>query len=132
MLSKYSVYYGCNITYHIVCFSPARDLPQPSLSEGSSLPPEMAESEMPPRAPSPVTVDDTEVLSRRTSPGHGGASEAAEKAPKDNTSAAEDMEGTTPMATDGGGPGQSGPQPDIITETNVASESCEQRPSKEG
>src|SRR3990170_7025139 len=81
ILSKYSVCYGCNITYHIVCFSPARDLPQPSLSEGSSLPPEMAESETPPRAPSPITVDDTEVLSRRTSPGHGGASEAAEKAP---------------------------------------------------
>ena len=131
ILSKYSVCYGCNITYHIVYFSPARDLPPPSLSEGSSLPPEMAENETPPRAPSPIAVDNTEVLSRRTSPGHGGASEAAEKAPEDNTSAAEDMEGATPMATDDGGPEQSGPQPDIIPETNVAPESGEQPPSKE-
>nr|XP_040249487.1 neurofilament medium polypeptide-like [Aegilops tauschii subsp. strangulata] len=40
--------------------SPPRDLPNTSLSEGSSLPPEMAESETPPRAPSPLTTDDTE------------------------------------------------------------------------
>ena len=63
-------------------FSPARDLPNPSLSEGSSLPPEMAESETPPRAPSPITADDTKVLSQRTSPGYGGVSEAAEMAPE--------------------------------------------------
>nr|XP_020151547.1 uncharacterized protein LOC109736751 [Aegilops tauschii subsp. strangulata] len=39
---------------------PARDLPNPSLSEGSSLPPEMAESETPPRASPPIIADDTE------------------------------------------------------------------------
>ena len=67
-------------------------------------------------------MDDTEVLSRRTSPGRGGAGEAFEKAPKGNTSTAEDMGGVIPMATDCEGPDQSGPQSDIIPKTHVAPE----------
>ena len=77
-------------------FSPPCELPNTPLSEGSSLPPEMAESEMPPRDPSPITMDDTEVLSQRTSPGRGGAGEAIEKAPEVNTSVAEDIGEATP------------------------------------
>ena len=50
---------------------------------------------------------------------------AAEMAPEGNTSAAEDMGGAIPMATNGGGPVQSGPQPDIIPETHAAPESGE-------
>nr|XP_040258366.1 uncharacterized abhydrolase domain-containing protein DDB_G0269086-like [Aegilops tauschii subsp. strangulata] len=102
-----------------------RDLPNPSLSEGSSLPPEMAKSETPPCAPSPLTADGTEVLSQRTSPGCGGASEAIEKAP-------EDMVEATPMATNGGDRQQSRPQPYTLPETNVAPGLSKQLPSKEG
>ena len=90
-------------------FSPTRDLSNPSLSEGSSLPPEMAESETPPGASPPTAADDTEVLSRRTSPGHGGVSEAATMAPEGEASAAENTGGATPMEIDDGGPDQSGP-----------------------
>ena len=92
----------------------------------------MAENKTPPRGSTPIIADDTEVLSRRTSLGRGGVGEAAETAPEGNTSAAEDMGGTIPMATDGGGPDQSGPRPDIIPETHVAPESSEQPPLKEG
>ena len=59
-------------------------------------------------------------------------SKATETAPEGDTSVAEDMGGAAPMATEGGGPGQSGPQPDIIPETHVAPESGEQPPLKEG
>ena len=62
-----------------------------------------------PTASSPKAMDDTEVLSRRTSPGRGGADEAVEKAPEVNTSVAEDLGEATPMTTDGGDPQQSGP-----------------------
>ena len=85
-------------------FSPARDLPNPSLSEGSSLPPEMAESETPPRASPPTATDDMEVLSRRTSLGRGGVSEAAKTAPGGNTLVVEDMGGAIPMVTADGVP----------------------------
>ena len=92
----------------------------------------MVESETPPRASHPPTADDTEVLSQRTSPGHGEVREAAKTAPEGNASAAENMGGTTPMETDDGGPDQSGPQPNTIPETHVAPESSKQPPSKEG
>ena len=77
-------------------------------------------------------MDDTKVLSRRTSPGHGGAGEVVEKAPEGNTSVAEDIGEATPMATDDGDNQQSGPQPDTLPETYVAPGSGEQPPSKEG
>ena len=50
------------LTHYIVCFSPARDLPQLSSSSGNSLEPGMVESETPPRASPPTAMDDTEVL----------------------------------------------------------------------
>nr|XP_020176018.1 hepatoma-derived growth factor-related protein 2-like [Aegilops tauschii subsp. strangulata] len=78
--------------------SPPRDLPNTSLSEGSSLPPEMAKSEMPPRAPSPLTADDTEVLSQRTSPGHGGAGEAVEKETEVGAANVETLKGALAQA----------------------------------
>ena len=90
-------------------FSPARDLPQQSSSSGNSLAPEMVESETPPRASPPHAADDTEVLSQRTSSGHGEVREATKTVPEGNASAAENMGGTTPMETDDGGPDQSGP-----------------------
>ena len=72
------------------------------------------------------------MLSQRTSPGHGGAGEAVEKAPEVNTSVAEYIGEATPMTTDGGDPQQSGPQPDTIPENNTAPGSGGQPPSKEG
>lgn len=69
----------------------------------------MVESETPPRASPPTATDDTEVLSQRASPGHGEVREAAQTAPEGNTSAAENMGGTTPMETNDGGPDQSDP-----------------------
>ena len=60
----------------------------------------MAESETPPRSYPPIITDGTKVLSRRTSPGHGGMGEATKMAPEGNTSAAEDMGGAIPIATD--------------------------------
>ena len=51
----------------------------------------MVESEMPPRASPPNATDDTEVLSQRTSPGHGEVREVAKTAPEGNASAAENM-----------------------------------------
>ena len=58
--------------------------------------------------------------------------EAVKKAPEVNTSVAEDIGEATPMATDGGDPQQSGPQPNTIPETNAAPGSGEQPPLKEG
>ena len=66
--------------------------------------PGMMESESPPRASPPIARDDTEVLSRRASPGHGEVREAAKTAPEGNASAAENMGGITPMETEDGGP----------------------------
>ena len=90
-------------------FSPPCELSNTPLSEGRSLPTEMAESETPPRASSPVIMDDTEVLSQRTSPGRGGSGEAVEKVPEVNASVTEDIGEATPMTTDGGDPQQFGP-----------------------
>ena len=59
--------------------------------------------------PLPITMDDTEVLSRRTSPGRGGVGEAVEKAPEVNTSVTEDIGEATPMTTNGGDPNNPGP-----------------------
>nr|XP_045087525.1 fibrous sheath CABYR-binding protein-like [Aegilops tauschii subsp. strangulata] len=100
--------------------SPPCELLNTPLSEGSYLPPDMAEIETPPRAPSPLTADDTEVLSQRTSPGRGGAGVAVEKAPEGNTLVAEDMGEVTPMETDGGDRQHSGPQLDTPPETNAS------------
>ena len=72
------------------------------------------------------------MLSQRASPGHGEVREAAKTAPEGNALAAENMGGATPMVTDGGGPDQSGPQPNIISEAHMAPESSEQPPLKEG
>ena len=88
-----------------VCFSLARDLPQPSSSEGNSLAPEMVERETPPPASPPIITDDTKVLSRRTSPGRREVGKATETAPDGNTSAAKDRGGGVrppwrPMAGD--------------------------------
>ena len=58
--------------------------------------------------------------------------EAVKTVPEGNTSAAENLGGTTPMETDDGGPDQSGPQPNTIPETHVAPKLSEQPPSKEG
>ena len=90
------------------------------------------ESETPPRASPPHAMDDTEVLSQRTSPSQGEVRKAAEMAPEGNASAAENMGGTTPMGTDDGGLDQSGPQPNTTPETHMAPESSEQPSSREG
>ena len=58
--------------------------------------------------------------------------EAAKTAPEGNALAAENMGGATPMATDGGGPDQSGPQPNTTPDTQVALEPNKRPPSKEG
>ena len=63
----------------------------------------MVESETPPRASPPTATDNTEVLSRRASPGHGEVTEAANTAPEGEALAAENMGGATPMETDAGG-----------------------------
>ena len=86
---------------------------------------------LPPPAHSPLAKGDDEVLSQRTSPGHGEVREADKTAPEGNASAAENMGGTTPMETDDGGPDQSGPQPNTILETHVALKSSKQPPSKD-
>ena len=83
-------------------------LPSTPLSEGNSLPPEMVESDMPPRAPSPISMEDTEVLSQRTSPGREGESGADKRAPEVNTSVAKDQREAIPMTANGGEPKQSG------------------------
>ena len=100
--------------------------------KGNSLALEMVERETPPRASPPTIADDTEVLSQRTSPGHGEVREATKTAAEGNASAAENMGGTTPMETNGGGLDQFGPQPNTIPETHMAPESSEQPPLKKG
>ena len=80
----------------------------------------MVDSETPPWASPPTSLDDTEVLSERASPGHGEVQEAVRTAPEGNTSAAEYMGGPTPMETEDGGHDQSGPQPNTIQETHTA------------
>ena len=88
----------------------------------------MVESETPPRASPPTATDNTEVLSRRASPGHGEVREAVKTAPEVNTSAAENMGEPTPMETCGGGHAQFGLQPNIILEIRTSPESSEQPP----
>nr|XP_020166448.1 fibrous sheath CABYR-binding protein-like [Aegilops tauschii subsp. strangulata] len=112
--------------------SPPRELPHTPLLEGNSLPPKMAKSETPPRAPSPITMEDTEVSSRRTSPNRGGVSKAVEKAPEVNTLVAEELGEATHMTIDDGEPQQYGPQPNTIPKTNAAPGSDKQAPLKEG
>ena len=77
-------------------------------------------------------MEDTEVSSRRTSPGRGGADEAVEKAPKVNTSVAEDLGEATPMTTNGGELHQSGSPPNTVPETNATLGLDMQPPSREG
>ena len=57
----------------------------------------------PPPAFSPKTIDDTEVLSRRTLPARGEAQEAVPVVPEDDTSAAGHMGEQIPMETSDGG-----------------------------
>ena len=59
--------------------------------------PRMMESESPSRASPPIATDDTEVLSRRASPGHGVVRETTKTAPEGNTSVAENMGGDNPL-----------------------------------
>ena len=77
-------------------------------------------------------MDDTEVLSRRTSPGQGETQEAVRVAPEGETSAAGHMGEQIPMETGDGGHIQFGPQPNTVPETYTAPESGKQPPSKEG
>ena len=72
------------------------------------------------------------MLSRRTSPGRGGADEAVEKAPEVNTSVAEDLGEATPMTTNSGEPHQSEPPPHTVLEANAAPGRDAQPPSREG
>ena len=85
-----------------------------------------------PAASSPKTMEDTEVLSRRTSPGQGETQEAIKVAPKGEPSAAGHMGEQVPLETGDGGHIQFGPRPDTIPETYKAPESSKQPPSKEG
>ena len=54
-------------------------------------------------------MEDTEVLSQRTSPDQGEVRKAAETTPEGNASAAENMGGTTPIETNDEGLDQSDP-----------------------
>ena len=96
----------------------------------------MAPSEMasmsPPPAYSPGARDDTEVLSQRTALNRGGAQDAVREAPQGETSTAEHMGEPSPMETGEEGRIQFRPQPNMILETHIASESGEQPPLKEG
>ena len=85
-----------------------------------------------PAASSPKTVEDAEVLSRRTLLAQGEAREAVMVAPEDNTSAAEHMGEQIPMEAGDGGHIQFGPQPNTIQETYTAPESGKQPLCKEG
>ena len=95
----------------------------------------MAPSEMasmsPPPAYSPGARDDTEVLSWRTAP-KGGAPDIVREAPQGETSTAGHMGEPIPMEIGEEGRIQFGPQPNTIMETNMALESGEQPPLKEG
>ena len=116
----------------LILFSPPREILIPSSSEGNSLAPGEAESDDPSRALSPPTMEDTEVSSQRPSPGRGGADETVLKTPEDNTSDAVERGTTTPMTTEGGGPQQSGPSPNTISETSTAPASDQHPTLKEG
>ena len=95
----------------------------------------MAPSEMasmsPPPAYSPGARDDTEVLSWRTAPKEG-AQDAVREEPQGETSTAGHMGEPIPMETGEEGRIQVGPQPNTIPETQMAPESGEQPPLKEG
>ena len=92
----------------------------------------MMESELPPQASLPIATDNTEVLSRITSPGHWEVREAVKVTTEGNTFVAEERGKSTPMETGNGGRAQFGPQPNIIPEIHTAPESGEQPPSREG
>ena len=94
--------------------------------------PGMMEIKTPPQASPPTAMDDTEVLSRRASLGHREVREAAKMVPEGNTSAAENMGRVIPMETDGGGPDQSGSQPNTAPETHTDPDPREQPPLKAG
>ena len=83
------------------------------------LDPSVMNNESLPTASSPKVADNTKVLSRRASPGHGEVREAVKVASEGNTSAAENMGELTPMETGDGGHAQFGPQPNIIPETHM-------------
>ena len=86
----------------------------------------------PPPAYSPGARDDTEVLSRRTTPSQGGAQDAVREAPQGKTSSAGHTGEPIPMEIGEEGRIQFGPQPNTIPETHMAPKSGEQPPLKEG
>ena len=86
----------------------------------------------PPPAYSPGARDDTEVLSRRTTPNRGGTQDTVQEAPQGEPSTARHMGESIPMETGKEGRIQFGPQPNMILETHMASEASEQPPLKEG
>ena len=90
------------------------------------------ESESPPQISPPTAMDNIEVLSQRTSPGHGEVQEAVKVAAEGNTSIDKERGKSTPMETRDGGHAQFGPQPNIIPETHTALESNQQPSSREG
>ena len=57
------------------------------------------ERETPPRAPSPITVDDIEVLSRRTYPSQGEVQEAVREVTEGKTSVTEHLGEQIPLET---------------------------------
>ena len=81
---------------------------------------------------SPEAKDDTEVLSRRTTPSQGGAQDTVQEAPQGETSAAGHMGEPIPMETGEEGRIQLGPQPNTIPEAHTALKSGVQPPLKEG
>ena len=85
-----------------------------------------------PVASCPKAMDDTKVLSRRTSTGQGETQEAVRAAPEGEISATGHMGERIPMETGDGGHIQFGPQPNTIPEAHIAPESGKQPPSKEG
>ena len=89
------------------------------------------ESGTPPKAPSPIHVNDTEVSSQKD-PGQGGKAETAKVAPGGQTAGAGHVGEKIPMGSDGGGDPEFGPQPDVIPETYMAPESSRQPPSRGG
>ena len=80
---------------------------------------------------SPGARDDTEVLSRRTTP-KGGPQDVVQEAPQGETSTVGHMREPIPMETGEEGRIQFVPQPNTIPETHMAPESGEQPPLKEG
>ena len=88
----------------------------------------MMESESLSRASPPLSKDDTEVLSRRASPGHEAVREATKTTPKGNTSVAENMGVTITSRAIGGGLDQSDHQSGTTPETQMAPEPNKQSP----